>query len=124
MVARGDAAAHLHVEKALAYAVATQDFAQDKLERSATHGLRDAQFVEATVQAGEVALGVQRTDEEYREILGLVIEQCSYLQTLVNQLLLLAETDAERLLVITPELADELSAIICRVVVIGPRCPR
>jgi len=45
----------------------------------------------------EVALGVERSEEEYREILGLVIEQCSYLQTLVNQLLLLAETDADRL---------------------------
>src|SRR5262249_13023997 len=45
----------------------------------------------------EVALGVERTNEEYREILGLVIEQCSSLQTLVNQLLLLAPSDADRL---------------------------
>jgi signal transduction histidine kinase len=45
----------------------------------------------------EVALGGRRTEAEYRELLALVIEQCSALQTLVNQLLLLAETDADRL---------------------------
>jgi signal transduction histidine kinase len=45
----------------------------------------------------EVALNAGRSEEEYRELLGLVIEQCTALQTLVNQLLLLAETDADRL---------------------------
>jgi two-component system, OmpR family, heavy metal sensor histidine kinase CusS len=45
----------------------------------------------------EVALGVRRSEEEYREILNLVIDQCSSLQTLVNQLLLLAETDSDML---------------------------
>jgi heavy metal sensor kinase len=45
----------------------------------------------------EVALSGTRSEDEYRELLGLVIEQCSALQTLVNQLLLLAETDADRL---------------------------
>jgi two-component system, OmpR family, heavy metal sensor histidine kinase CusS len=45
----------------------------------------------------EVALSGTRSEEEYRELLGLVIEQCSSLQTLLSQLLLLAETDADRL---------------------------
>ena len=45
----------------------------------------------------EVALSGNRSEEEYRELLGLVMEQCSALQTLLNQLLLLAETDANRL---------------------------
>jgi signal transduction histidine kinase len=45
----------------------------------------------------EVALNAGRSEEEYRELLGLVIEQCTALQTLVNQLLLLAESDADRL---------------------------
>src|SRR5215471_12578858 len=45
----------------------------------------------------EVALSGERSEAEYHELLGLVIEQCSALQTLVNQLLLLAETDADRL---------------------------
>jgi signal transduction histidine kinase len=45
----------------------------------------------------EVALNADRSEQEYRELLDLVIEQCSALQTLVNQLLLVAETDADRL---------------------------
>jgi heavy metal sensor kinase len=45
----------------------------------------------------EVALSGDRSEHEYRELLDLVIEQCSSLQTLLNQLLLLAETDANRL---------------------------
>src|SRR5205814_6078742 len=61
-----------------------------------------------------VALGVDRSDEEYREILGLVIEQCSSLQTLVNQLLLLAETDADRL---QPDIEPvQLDQVVSRVV--------
>jgi signal transduction histidine kinase len=62
---------------------------------NAAHDLRTP--LAAIRSSVEVALGVDRTDEEYREILGLVIEQCSSLQTLVNQLLLLAETEADRL---------------------------
>jgi len=62
---------------------------------NAAHDLRTP--LAAIRSSVEVALGVERTDEEYREILGLVIEQCSSLQTLVNQLLLLAESDADRL---------------------------
>jgi signal transduction histidine kinase len=62
---------------------------------NAAHDLRTP--LAAIRSSVEVALGVERTDEEYREILGLVIEQCTSLQTLVNQLLLLAESDADRL---------------------------
>jgi len=62
---------------------------------NAAHDLRTP--LAAIQSSVEVALGMERSDEEYREILGLVIEQCTYLQTLVNQLLLLAETDADRL---------------------------
>jgi heavy metal sensor kinase len=45
----------------------------------------------------EVALSGARSPEEYRELLALIIEQCGELQTLVNQLLLLAETESDRL---------------------------
>src|SRR5262249_9509356 len=62
---------------------------------NAAHDLRTP--LAAIRSSVEVALGVERSDEEYRETLNLVIEQCSSLQTLVNQLLLLAETDADRL---------------------------
>jgi signal transduction histidine kinase len=74
---------------------------------NAAHDLRTP--LAAIRSSVEVALGVERTDEEYREILGLVIEQCSSLQTLVNQLLLLAETDADRLaLDVEPVQLDQL----------------
>ena len=42
-------------------------------------------------------LSGNRSGHEYRVLLDLVIEQCTSLQTLLNQLLLLAETDANRL---------------------------
>ncbi len=45
----------------------------------------------------EVALASGRTVEEYEELLGEVIEEASSLELLVNQLLLLSETEAERL---------------------------
>lgn len=44
----------------------------------------------------EVSLSSDRSENDYRELLGLVIEQCITLQTLVNQLLLLAEVEADR----------------------------
>jgi signal transduction histidine kinase len=62
---------------------------------NAAHDLRTP--LAAIRSSVEVALSGKRNEEEYRELLGLVIEQCSSLQTLVNQLLLLAETDADRL---------------------------
>ena len=45
----------------------------------------------------EVALASGRTVEEYEELLGEIIEEASSLELLVNQLLLLSETEAERL---------------------------
>jgi two-component system, OmpR family, heavy metal sensor histidine kinase CusS len=62
---------------------------------NAAHDLRTP--LAAIRSSVEVALGMDRSDEEYREVLNLIIEQCSSLQMLVNQLLLLAETDADRL---------------------------
>lgn len=45
----------------------------------------------------EVALAGSRTNEEYRELLSEIIEESSSLEVMVNQLLLLSETEAERL---------------------------
>jgi signal transduction histidine kinase len=62
---------------------------------NAAHELRTPlAAIRATV---EVAQRGKRTIEEYQELLDQVIDECSALETLVNQLLLLAETDADRL---------------------------
>lgn len=45
----------------------------------------------------EVALTSGRSAKEYEELLAEIIEECASLEALVNQLLLLAETDADRL---------------------------
>ena len=45
----------------------------------------------------EVALAGDRTPREYEELLTEVIDECVSLERLVNQLLLLSETDSERL---------------------------
>jgi len=45
----------------------------------------------------EIAIGGHRTPQEYQELLAEVIDECGSLERLVNQLLLLAETDSERL---------------------------
>jgi two-component system, OmpR family, heavy metal sensor histidine kinase CusS len=78
---------------------------------NAAHDLRTP--LAAIRSSVEVALGVARSDEEYRELLGLVIEQCSSLQTLVNQLLLLAESNADRLK--TDREPVELNQVVTRV---------
>jgi signal transduction histidine kinase len=44
-----------------------------------------------------VALNQDRSPEEYRELLGSIVEECTRLGNLVGQLLLLAESDAGRL---------------------------
>lgn len=62
---------------------------------NAAHDLRTP--VAAIRSTVEVALGAERTQEEYQELLGVIIEQCSALQILINQLLLLAESDTDRL---------------------------
>jgi heavy metal sensor kinase len=45
----------------------------------------------------EVCLNEERSSTDYKELLANVIEECAALETLVNQLLLLAETEADRL---------------------------
>ena len=45
----------------------------------------------------EVALAGERTSTEYQELLAEILEESSSLELLVNQLLLLSETEAERL---------------------------
>ncbi len=57
----------------------------------------------AAIRAGvEVALQRDRTASEYREILEEMAEECAGLSTLVNQLLLLAETDGRLWDEVTP----------------------
>ena len=73
------------------------DYLQQKHDflANAAHELRTPlAAIRATV---EVALRGKRTLEEYQELLDQVIEECTALETLVSQLLLLAETDADRL---------------------------
>jgi signal transduction histidine kinase len=59
----------------------------------------------------EVALGGDRSVYEYKERLGEVIDECSSLELLVNQLLMLAESDADRLKMYSDRVAlDKLLA--------------
>jgi len=59
----------------------------------------------------EVALGGDRSVDEYQELLGEVIQECSSLELLVNQLLILAESDADRLKMYSDRVAlDKLLA--------------
>jgi signal transduction histidine kinase len=59
----------------------------------------------------EVALGGDRSVLEYQELLGEVIDECSSLELLVNQLLMLAESDADRLKMYSDRVAlDKLLA--------------
>jgi signal transduction histidine kinase len=73
------------------------DYLQQKHDflANAAHELRTP--LAAIRSSVEVALGGDRTVEEYNELLAEVIDECSSLEALVNQLLLLAETDADRL---------------------------
>jgi signal transduction histidine kinase len=49
--------------------------------------------VAAIRSTAEVALGSQRSKEEYEALLWDIVEECESLEVLVNQLLLLAETE-------------------------------
>jgi signal transduction histidine kinase len=60
---------------------------------NASHELRTP--LAAIRSSVEVALNGNRSSEEYEELLVDVIDECSALETLVNQLLLLSETEAE-----------------------------
>ena len=76
---------------------------------NAAHELRTP--LAAIRSSVEVALGGNRSLLEYQELLGDVIDECSSLETLVNQLLLLAESDADRLKIYSDRVAlDKLLA--------------
>jgi heavy metal sensor kinase len=62
---------------------------------NAAHELRSP--LAAIQSSVEVALNARRSTEEYQDLLGEIVDECSRLGVLVNQLLLLAENDAGRL---------------------------
>ncbi len=76
------------------------DLLGDYLERNrefvanAAHELRSP--LAAVQSSVEVTLNTDRTVEEYQDLLYEIADQCGQLRVLVNQLLLLAETDAVR----------------------------
>ncbi len=61
---------------------------------NAAHELRSP--LTAIQSSLEVALNVDRSSDEYKEILATVLEECGLLRKLVNQLLILSESDAQR----------------------------
>ncbi len=65
------------------------------LVANAAHELRSP--LAAIRSSAELALDRDRTAEDYKEFLGVVVDESSRLSTLVHQLLLLAESDANRL---------------------------
>ena len=67
---------------------------RDFLANSA-HELRTP--IAAIRSSAEVALGGRRTSREYEELLADVIDECTSMEVLINQLLLLAETEADHL---------------------------
>jgi signal transduction histidine kinase len=67
---------------------------RDDYLANAAHELRTP--LAAIRSSVEVALSGSRSQVEYRELLDDLIEQCAALENLVNQLLLLAETDAHQ----------------------------
>jgi heavy metal sensor kinase len=62
---------------------------------NAAHELRSP--LTALQSSLEIALNADRTIEEYKEVLSVLLEECGQMRVLVNQLLLLAEGDAGRL---------------------------
>ena len=62
---------------------------------NAAHELRSP--LTALQSSLEIALNADRTTEEYKEVLSVLLEECGQMRVLVNQLLLLAEEDAGRL---------------------------
>jgi heavy metal sensor kinase len=75
---------------------------------NAAHELRSP--LAAIQNSLEVALNTDRTTEEYKELLAEILDECGGLRVLVNQLLLLAESDAGRLRLDTDPV--ELDAIV------------
>ena len=76
------------------------DLLGDYLERNrefvanAAHELRSP--LAAVQSSVEVTLNTDRSVAEYQDLLGEIADQCGQLRVLVNQLLLLAESDASR----------------------------
>jgi heavy metal sensor kinase len=66
-----------------------------ELTANVAHELRSP--LAAMLSAAEVALNRDRTPDEYKELLGSIVDECVRLGGLVQQLLLLAESDAGRL---------------------------
>lgn len=62
---------------------------------NAAHELRSP--LSALQSSLEIALNTDRSVEEYKEVLSVLLEECGQMRVLVNQLLLLAEGDAGRL---------------------------
>jgi two-component system, OmpR family, heavy metal sensor histidine kinase CusS len=62
---------------------------------NAAHELRSP--LTALQSSLEIALNADRTIEEYKEVLSVLLEECGQMRVLVNQLLMLAEGDAGRL---------------------------
>lgn len=65
---------------------------QREFTANAAHELRSP--MTAILSSVEIAVSKERTLREYEELLDLVHEECTRLTTLINQLLLLAESDA------------------------------
>lgn len=78
------------LDRIAAYLVQKQDFLAN-----AAHELRSP--LAAIRGSIEVALAGNRTSEEYAETLHDLIDQCAALEVLVNQLLMLAETETEQI---------------------------
>lgn len=62
---------------------------------NAAHELRSP--LTALQSSLEIALNSDRSTEEYKEVLSVLLEECGQMRVLVNQLLFLAEGDAGRL---------------------------
>jgi heavy metal sensor kinase len=62
---------------------------------NAAHELRSP--LTALQSSLEIALNADRTTEEYKEVLSVLLEECGHMRFLVNQLLILAEGDAGQL---------------------------
>lgn len=92
----------------------TAEYLQQKHDflANAAHELRTP--LAAIHSSVEVALNSDRSAEEYRELLAVVIEETESLELLVKQLLLLAEVDADRLKIHAESVKlDELIQAAC-----------
>ncbi len=91
------------LDRIASYLAHREDFIAD-----AAHELRTP--VAAIRTIAEVALGQTRSGTEYEEFLSDVVEECTELEQLINQLLLLADTDADRLSIVGQRVA--LDAVV------------